>query len=244
MHLFPTCHPKSPQMKIIALLLSFISLIACDTLKEKKEATSLFFNQKEFTESTSLSETANFDQFSTITLNYSLEQVDGTELAYRSCEHVSTLNGETIAEKAYVYWQLLHVNCTVAKWFFEAKKPIESYLNTDLSEQFFNLLPAQAIPDLGGQILEQRSGKTIGEYEKSLKIKARKENHISVVLEGGLAIDYDIMARGDFNNDGIEDIALRLNWSIIDAFGSGVSSLQITRTGIDQPISIIKRFPY
>lgn len=40
---------------------------------------------------------------------------------------------------------------------------------------------------------------------------------------------YQVVARGDFNGDGIEDVLIRIDWHVIDAFGKGSKLVLITK---------------
>ncbi|WP_139309913.1 hypothetical protein [Teredinibacter haidensis] len=56
-----------------------------------------------------------------------------------------------------------------------------------------------------------------------------------------MAITYVVLARADFNNDGFEDIFLRLDWNITTAFGKGFDWIIVSKASANQLPTIVSR---
>ncbi|PCJ11170.1 MAG: hypothetical protein COB04_19500 [Gammaproteobacteria bacterium] len=106
--------------------------------------------------------------------------------------------------------------------------------------QFIKGLPGRSIPDLGGQSLDNRDG-TLIEIEHELEFLSVDEGAIEVALADDLVVRYLIMARADFNDDGVEDVLLRLDWYVSSAFGKGFDLLMLTKTAENSKLALIWR---
>jgi hypothetical protein len=68
------------------------------------------------------------------------------------------------------------------------------------------------------------------------------EGGVELSLSGDLVVKYIVMARGDFDRDGIEDLLLRLDWYISTAFGKGFDLIMVTQASeSSKPMLIWRR---
>lgn len=63
-------------------------------------------------------------------------------------------------------------------------------------------------------------------------------HNIEVLIDSDLDINYVVIARGDIDRDGYEDLLLRLDWRITSAFGKGFDLVMLSKTHVDQPPDI------
>lgn len=201
----------------------------------KKQAFINFYNENEFAGLVSLG--TNYNE---INLDYSLDSKDGREIVFKNCADVAKTAELDIVDSDYKLLQLLRINCRAAEYYFKSKACSQSYWPQTLDREFVNNLPAIAIPDLGGDGLKNRKGKMI-QVEPDLKVLAVKANSVEVYLSGDLAITYVILARGDFDQDGFEDMLLRLDWSITSSFGKGFDLVMLSKTSPSQLPIIVWR---
>ncbi len=228
-------------MKIIALIFVFISCIfleSCATNQSSDVIENIpYLNQEELTGLVNLGE-----NLSSLHLDYALDSPEGKELHLESCVAVNNTLETDVETSQYHLLQLMKVNCMAAGYYFEALKigKVSSFLPATLNAGFIKSLPAQAAPNLGGQSLENRNG-TLVEIEKNLKVLSIDEGVVELSLADNLVVKYLIMARGDFNHDGIEDMLLRLDWYISSAFGKGFDLLMVTQASKNAKPSLVWR---
>jgi hypothetical protein len=228
-------------MKIIALILSVTSCVffaSCATNKSSGVTENTpYLNQEELTGLVSLGE-----NLSSLHLNYALDSPAGEELHLYSCIAVNNTLETNVETSQYHLLQLMKANCIAAGYYFEALKigKVPSFLPDTLNASFIKSLPAQAIPNLGGQSLENRNG-TLVESEKNLQVLSLDERVVELSLADNMVVKYLIMSRGDFNHDGIEDLLLRLDWYISSAFGKGFDLLMVTQTSENAKPSLVWR---
>ncbi|SMF00161.1 hypothetical protein SAMN02745866_00016 [Alteromonadaceae bacterium Bs31] len=53
---------------------------------------------------------------------------------------------------------------------------------------------------------------TLAEAEPFLQVFNLSRNTVELALAGDLVVNYLVMARGDFDKNGYEDLLLRLDW--------------------------------
>ena len=200
-----------------------------------------FFNSDEFTGLVTLGDTST-KRYQDIALDYALDGKTGKEIQFSSCQQVDATTENQVVTSQLHLLQLLKVNCTAANYYLLANNAItnHSYWPTTLTNTFIKSLPALAIPNLGGDSFNNRQG-TLTEAEPTLAIQALNPLSAEVILDGDLAITYVVLARGDFNNDGFEDIFLRLDWNITTAFGKGFDWIIVSKGSPSQLPTIVSR---
>ncbi len=221
---------------ILSGLCSFV-LIACSSGQiNTGDAIAPFINENEIT---GFIERGN--TYESIVLEYSLDTPNGGELQFASCPSIENTSESNVDTSQFYLLQLIKKNCVAAKYYYQSlSAPVyKSFLPNTIDEEFIVNLPATTVPDLGGQFLEQRSG-TLKEFEKKIEVLSESENSIELVLSGDLVINYVVMARGDFDKDGIEDMILRLDWYISSAFGKGFELVMVGRESVDKKYVVSK----
>lgn len=224
------------KITLVLTLTGYMFLVSCVSIKQPEFSIERapFFNKNEFTGLKSLGH-----DISSVRLDYTLDSVDSKELHFNSCIKVNAVN--KVQTDQYHLLRLIKANCIAVGYYFDALKigTVPSFLPENLNEDFIRDLPAKAVPNLGGQSLKQQG---ILAQAKDIKVLSTNDTSTELSVGDNLVVNYHIIARGDFNNDGIEDMLLRLDWHISSAFGKGYNLLMITKTNKKTKPSIIFRW--
>jgi hypothetical protein len=227
-------------MKLIITCLLAIGLISCTSEKSIETAivmaNSTYFNTEEFTGLLTMG-----SDYSSARLDYQLDSQTGTPILFNSCEKVALTKESTVLTEQFALFRLLQINCKSLQQYYSAALPRKSYFPPSFSANFIRLLPAAAVPNIGGNSLQGRTG-TLAEQETGLTFNTITPNSATVILDDDMEITYVLMARGDFDNDGVEDMLLRIDWSITSAFGSGFDLLMLSKTAENTPITVQWRY--
>lgn len=223
---------------LFAAALCLFAVAACSSAPEStKTKHAPFLNEEEFTGLQGLE-----DSLETIQLDYALDSSNGEELPLNSCTAVTATKESDIDPSQLHLLQLMKVNCAAAEYYFSALSNGDalSAFPAAFTESFVKSLPGLAVPDLGGESMENRED-TLAEAEPSLQVLNVSGNAAELALAGDLIVNYLIMARGDFDKDGHEDLLLRLDWYINTAFGKGFDLIMLSQTPTDTQPKIVWR---
>ena len=181
--------------------------------------------------------------FSDIQFNIEFTGVDEKPFFAKECSFVLQ-NGDgdgVVVEREYHRWQWLKDNCIAANKYFDAPKTAYSFWDETFDYETIKHFPATAIPDLGGESLEGRIG-ALSAYDESLTfVEASGESRISVEVDN-LEVHYIQVARADFNRDGFQDVFIRMDWYVKDAFGKGTDWVVLTKlSSNDKPMMLWRK---
>ncbi|GGB13757.1 hypothetical protein [Agarivorans gilvus] len=153
--------------------------------------------------------------------------IDGDIVRVKNCLEVSFQGDSKIAEREFARWDLLKSDCEAAKRFYGAPENAVSYWPPTFDLSLLKTFPSTSIPYLGGQGLHGRSG-NLAEHESTLTLIESGEHSVKVSYDG-IVVNYVVVARGDFNRDGYQDLFVRMDWYIEDAFGDGHDWVALTK---------------
>lgn len=213
-------------------LLFFAVILALSACSPNQNGIPKTINQKEFSGVTSIGDT-----FKEVSLNYDLDSKDGKLIHFSSCTDIDKTPEKDIKEDQYQLFSMLKRNCLALKLYFEATNSAKSYLPASPSLEFIRTLPANAIPDQGGN--SKNLDVPLGESQPELTEISATANSIEVQFND-LNINYVVLAKGDFNHNGIEDMLLRMDWRVTSAFGSGFELFVVEAK--DGDIQVINRY--
>lgn len=222
-------------MNKLILILFLLCVTSCTI---NKNATShKYFNKNNFTGLVQLGSEGR-----DILLDYELDGTNGKVIHFASCFEVDKTKEEEVVAHQFKLFRLLRINCKAAKIYSESRNFSDTNFPNTWSKSLFSTLPAQAVPNLGGDSLEMRKGSLMGKYEKNIRIEKIKTNNFSVALTSGIEISYVILAHIDFDGDGYEDWLVRLDWSIPKSFGDGADLIVLSKASSNSNIKINWRY--
>lgn len=204
---------------------SVLGLCACQTTNIKQEAArqeARWYNVKDF-EGVDAIGSSPYD----LEFDIAYSGIEGEMVQVKNCLEVSSVSGSKIAEREFARWTLLKADCEAAKRFYDAPEKAVSYWPSIFDLSLLKTFPSTSIPYLGGQGLDGRS-ENLAEYESTL-ILIESGKHSVKVSYDGMVVNYVVVARGDFNRDGYQDLFVRMDWYIEDAFGDGHDWVVLTK---------------
>jgi hypothetical protein len=119
----------------------------------------------------------------------------------------------------------------------EAKR---SFFPARLKKSDIAAFPATATVRISEASMAQRQGKTLAEYENRFNVSIITPHSASVITKRD-EWKYHIMARADFDEDGCEDLLLRVDWQARDAMGSGTDLILLSKKSRDAPTTVAWR---
>lgn len=163
----------------------------------------------------------------------------GEVIEVETCRQLSSVAETDVADREYARWDLFKVHCEAAMRFHHAPSSSISYWPTEFDLPLIKTFPATAIPYLGGQGLDGRTG-TLGTSASDVQLIETSSMSVKINLEETV-INYVPIVRGDFNRDGYEDILVSMSWHIPGTFGGGTDWVALTRTSADAPPMLLWR---
>ena len=155
------------------------------------------------------------------------------------CTDLSSVAESDIAYREYARWDWLRVDCQGLQRYDMAPATSVRYWPAAFDLALIESFPATAVPFLGGQGLDGRTGQ-LGSFSPGLELIDSTPLSVKVRTDG-MVVNYVILARGDFNRDGVEDLFVRMDWYVEDAFGEGSDWVVVTRTGENQAPMLLWR---
>jgi hypothetical protein len=234
---------SSTRHELVASLCQYVfiaifmfSVIGCSTISMQKPQRE--FNFSEFT---GLVSRESID-YAGVLLDYDLDDAKGKNVHFTSCLQVDGTSENDILTSEYTLYKLLSIHCKAIQIYIEKGTDARvSFFPQTIRKELVAAFPAVATPQVSKEAMAERLGKTLAIDEPGLKIKiVDKEN--ADVLTSTDDITYTIMARADFNQDGIEELLVRMNWHVIDAFGKGADLFILEKKSPTDPIALTWRY--
>lgn len=175
-------------------------------------------------------------------LDYVLEGANGAALRFASCTEVDATAAAAVREDQHTVFRQLRTNCQALARHASGRPARDSHLPEALMPTLVGNLPSTALPDVGGQAMVSKAGERLKAVSGVADIEALPGGRVRVLTRGD-DIVYTLMAQGDFDGDGVQDMLLRLDWRARDAFGRRVELLQITRYTAGGPVELTWRLP-
>jgi len=176
--------------------------------------------------------------YSTVKLSgYEFKSADGMPVVYNTCPGVTSSNESEVAEYELFRYRLLLNTCHALEKYLAAKPSAESNFPAQFDTRLIGDMPATSVPLLNKTQEEARIGKTVKTYFAGGQLSLEKNGSVKVLTDDD-EISYTLLARGDFTNDGVEDLLLRVEWYARKASGKHVDLLILSKTATDKPITI------
>lgn len=222
--------------KFLSCILLAFFLLGCAVVKTRVPERE--FNFQEFTGLVS----TEISVYEDAVLNYEMNKKNGEVVHFTNCLQVESIGEDTIKTSQYQWYKLIMINCKALKLYTEkGTQAKRSYFPEIMNEKLVAGWPAVVGPIINDEEMIRRQGKTLSEYETELKISIKDKNTVDVLTDYD-DITYCIMARADFNSDGIEDLLVRMIWHVRDAFGKGSDLFIFEKTSHASPVSLTWRF--
>jgi len=168
-------------------------------------------------------------------LDYDLTSPTGDNIHFSHCPEVDKLDENAVAQSEYHLFIMLKLNCLALKRYLQATAAKSSYLDELLVNKDISQLPATIYPYVNEYDKSKRLGKTLAQYYPELKFKLLDDGAIDATTSTDTLL-YQVLATGDFNNDGVLDALIRVDWHVLNAFGKGSILFMVTRTSENSPI--------
>lgn len=230
------CWKSSISLRIPACLV-FALLLAGGCVHQPAPACDRTFNTAAFPGLTSASRPLDY---ATAKLDYELESATGQPIRFSTCSQVQSTNEADIASPSYPLFRLLSLNCQALKLYTASTVARQSHLPPTQTVPLVKLFPADAVPRLNDEDLARRRGHTLSSCEHNLVASTKEDGSVCVRTETD-EITYTLMARGDFNGDGIQDFLVRVEQTTQGTPDIAADLLLLTRTSPQGPVVIIWR---
>lgn len=168
---------------------------------------------------------------------YEYQVLEGEKLVVTTCEQASSTDVSTIADFDYFRFRLLLVSCKAIDKYSAANVVLESRFPAMLDNEFIYQLPAGITPLLSKSEFMQRQGLSIRSYDPSTQISVENKGVFKLLTKED-EVYITLLARGDFTNDGFEDLLIKSEWYARNAHGKHVDLLILSRPGDDKSVEI------
>ncbi len=221
---------KSKFYSLVLATVFTLSLCTCQTPHTKESSLqkleARWYNTHGFPGIESIGVTPHDLEF-----DIAFSKVDGDTVQVKNCLEVAYLGQDKIVESEFARWELLKADCEAANRFYAAPEVAINYWPTTFDFPLVKSFPATAVPYLGGQSLDGRTG-NLGEHEPKLTLLESNDHSVKISVED-MVVNYVVVAKADFNRDGYQDIFVRLDWYIESSFGDGFDWVVLTKTSSD-----------
>lgn len=170
-------------------------------------------------------------------LDYELDSKLGSPLRFDHCAQVTATRADDVAESQHALFRLLAINCLAASQYSATAAAVRSYFPRQLTRRLIAAFPAGAIVALNVDQASRPAPGTLAPRVGAAVVRVGADGAAAVATAHDETL-YTVMARADFDADGIEDLLVRIEWRALDAMGSGVDLVLLTRTRAGGPIRL------
>lgn len=167
---------------------------------------------------------------------YEYKNNDRKIISFDNCKNTLNFNISDIVEHDYFRFKLLLTSCKAVKKYYKAKSSEKTFFPNNFKNSNYKDFPALATPFLSKTEYRRRSNKTIEQAYKTLTVTSKNNTATFITDEDEIYIT--VLARGDFNNDKIEDLLVTSEWYAKHANGKHTELVILSKTGKDKPIKI------
>lgn len=161
------------------------------------------------------------------------------KIPFNNCNEITVFNQKDIALFDQFRFKLFVADCTALYKFSDAKTFNKTYFQKDLNTGFITSLPANIAPIINDHIFTKQKNKSFEEAYTVTKVQKKnksvniysKEDHFSI----------KVLARGDFDEDGLEDLLIASEWYARNARGKFNDLVIVTKKSANKPIEITWR---
>lgn len=166
--------------------------------------------------------------------NYQEEKV-----VFSNCNQLSVYDRNNIIPYDQHRFDLFTADCTAIYKYLNAASFKSTFFPKLITNDFIKSLPANTAPLISKESIKLYSNKTLSQ---AYELTSIEDNNNSIKLSTNVEEIYiAVVARGDFDNDGIEDLIVSSQWYPKDAFGKYSDLVILSKIAKDKPIEIIWR---
>jgi len=159
---------------------------------------------------------------------YEYQAIESETIKPESCDQAINTHLSAVADFEYFRFKQLVLSCNAIKQFAKATDAQVTWFPAKPNISFYSELPAIVKPLLNNNEPNQLSNKTLGNYVAKTNISLETDN-IAKIINSENEIYVTLLARGDFTNDGIEDLLIKTEWYARKAFGKHADLLILTK---------------
>ena len=171
--------------------------------------------------------------------NVSYLKKDREEQVFKSCNDILVYDYKDIVTFEQFHFKLITASCTAIYKYLQSNGFSNSFFPDHINHGFITSLPANSAPIINDYIFNKQKNKSLNQAYKFNTIQD-KNNKINLITETE-EFYIDIIARGDFDNDDIEDLLVSSQWYARNARGKYNDLVILSKTGKDKPIEITWR---
>lgn len=172
--------------------------------------------------------------------NYEYQSLNGEKLVITSCKQANGIDISKIADYDYFRFKLLLVSCKAIDKYSTASAANANNFPFKLDTGFISQFPATITPLLSKADALKKQGMSVKFYDASTQITLEKENTFKLLTKED-EVYLTLLARGDFTNDGFEDLLIQSEWYARNAHGKHVDLLILSRPDKDGAVEIAWR---
>ncbi|WP_156905253.1 hypothetical protein [Neptunomonas japonica] len=172
--------------------------------------------------------------------NYEYQPLDNEKLVVTRCKQASDFDISKIPDYDYFRFKLLLVSCKATDKYLKASNAHSTNFPAKLDVELISRFPAEVTPLLSKADLLDKQGMTYKIYDASTHITREKNNTFKLLTKED-EVYLTLLARGDFTNDGFEDLLIQSEWHARNAHGKHVDLLILSKLDKDGEIDIIWR---
>ena len=158
---------------------------------------------------------------------------------FNNCNEIATYNPKNIALFDQFRFKLFIADCTAIYKYIDANDFNKSFFPKEITHKFIASLPAHSTPIITRHGFQQHKGKSLKSALNPISIKD-KNDKVNLTTDNE-EIYINIIARGDFNNDNIEDLLVDSQWYAKKARGKYNDLVILSKTDKDKPVEITWR---
>lgn len=184
----------------------------------------------------------NIKNKSHVILNdYNYKSSTGVEFNVSTCKNANNINLSKVADYDYFRFKLLLVSCKAVDKYSESIAANSSHFPKNIDIDFVDQLPASIVPQLTESQLKKSDSETIESFYKRPQV-SKDKNGTFKILSDDDEIYLNILARGDFDKNGTEDLLLETEWYARNAYGKNADLIVLSKVKKNSAMKVIWRY--
>ncbi|MGF1689677.1 hypothetical protein [Photobacterium kagoshimensis] len=158
-------------------------------------------------------------------------------LVVKTCEQAGEIDIATVADYDYYRFKLLLTSCIAIDKFATAVDSQGNNFPQEIDSEFIYQLPAAITPFINYSDFVRKQGESFLSYDEKTKVTIENENTFKLLTTQD-EVYLTLLARGDFTQDGYEDLLIQSEWYARDAYGKHVDLLILSKKNIDGYVEV------